>query len=183
MGELDRMAEDLMAVLTTLTAPAGVDDRSIGPMIAASASGGTTAPASEAAGVGAGGAQSQPWNEHLEGWSGAGADELRSADQALAQARRDREDIDQQFTRGIEEARGAARASQERLRAVLAEVEAAQLQLRPSLDTQAGRQQYAELLESKLAEVQTILADAQESHGRGVTALMSAAARYGTTPL
>lgn len=134
-------------------------------------------------GDGVTGSQSEAWESHLTGWSGTGSEQFRVADEALVRARRDREDIDRQFMDGLRDARGAAESSVQRLRAIQANVQAARQGLGPSGDTQAGRQQYAELLQSSIAEVQSILGQSQESHGRAVTALTAAAARYGVTAL
>jgi hypothetical protein len=174
------MAEDLLAVLSALTAHSGLDTA---PSQTPSAAPAPPGHDRGAFGDGVAGSQSEAWASHLTGWSGHGSEQFRAADEALMRARRDREDIDRELAEALRDAGGAAGGSLQRLRAIEADVQAARQGLGPSLDTQAGRQQYAELLQSSIAEVQTILAQAQESHGRAVTALTAVSARYGSTAL
>jgi hypothetical protein len=171
------MAEGLLAVLNELTGQSTLD---ADPKATSRAD-----PAADTVGHDGAGteAQSAAWISHLTGWSGHGSEQFRAADEALVRASRDREKIDRELAEAFRNAAGAAGGSLQRLRAIKADVQAARQALGPSLDTQAGRQQYAELLQSSIAEVQTILAQAKESHERAVTALTAVSERYGATTL
>lgn len=170
--DLDQTAETLVSLLKELTSQGDVD-------------------AVPAPVVGAGGApqqgldeggptgQSAVWRDHLSAWTGAGAEQFRVVDEDLERLRRERESADRELAESLEQARSTARGSLERLRSLQATVEAARAGMGPSLDTQAGRQQYAELLLGGLDEVEAILANAQESHGRAASGFTDVAQRYG----
>ena len=170
--DLDQTAETLVSLLKELTSDGDVD---VAPVPAVGAGG----PAPRGLDDGGQTGQSAVWRDHLSGWTGAGAEQFRVVDEDLERLRRERESTDRELAETLEQARSAARGSLERLRSLQATVEAARAGMGPSLDTQAGRQQYAELLVGGLDEVEAILAHAQESHGRAASGFTDVAQRYG----
>lgn len=124
--------------------------------------------------------ESPPWQTHTMGWSGEAADEARSADARLAQASRTRGEADQELARGIIDAGAAARSAHERLRTIQADVEAGVAALRPSLDTPAGRQQLATLLDSKASEAREVIGQVQAAAAQAAAAMGAATAGYGS---
>jgi hypothetical protein len=127
--------------------------------------------------------ESPPWRTHIMGWSGAGADEAKSADAEIVRTGRARGEVDQSLGQGILDAQAAARTSQSRLRQIHAEVQAGIQALRPSMNTPAGRQQMADLLQRKSSEAREVIRQAQDASTRAAAAMGSAGQGYATLAL
>jgi Domain of unknown function (DUF4226) len=124
--------------------------------------------------------QSPPWQTHTMGWTGAAAEDARSADAALVQTARRRGDADQRLAQGMRGAGEAARSAQERLRTIQKDVEVGVAALRPSLDTPAGRQQLITLLDSKASEAREVIGQAQAAGAQAAAAMSAATGGYGS---
>ncbi|MDT5086045.1 MAG: hypothetical protein QOJ61_3088, partial [Mycobacterium sp.] len=87
---------------------------------------------------------------------------------------------DETFAQAILAAKQAARDSQERLQQIHADVQSAVRALQPSMDTPAGRQQMADLLQSKTTEAREVIRAAQDASARAASAMGSAGQGYGS---
>jgi hypothetical protein len=110
----------------------------------------------------------------LDAWAGSGARQV--ADVQIGEARRG---ADTALTEGFRAAQAAAGVARDRLQRIRAEVGDGVLALQSVADTQAGREQMADLLDRKASEVREVVSQALESSSAAAATLGDAVQGYG----
>ncbi len=110
----------------------------------------------------------------LDAWSGSGAQQV--GDFEIGGARRG---ADATLAQGFRAAQVAAGAARDQLQRIRAEVRSGVVALESVADTQAGREQMADLLDRKSSEVREVLVQARESSSAAATTLGAAGQGYG----
>jgi hypothetical protein len=99
-------------------------------------------------------------------WSGEGAKGADAADASLDHTRAALDEADRRLFTGLADTHAADAQTRLQLQRIHHEIQSGVAALQPSLDTPAGREQLADLLERKATEAKQVSRDAQEAAER-----------------
>jgi hypothetical protein len=99
-------------------------------------------------------------------WSGEGAKGADAAEASLNHTRAALDEADRRLFTGLADAHAADAQTRLQLQRIHHEIQSGVAALQPSLDTPAGREQLADLLERKATEAKQVSRDAQEAAER-----------------
>lgn len=120
-----------------------------------------------------------PSGETSPSSSGRAGTEVAAAEQSLRRSGELREAAESMLTRNLSQAHAAAAESQARMRQLHQEIQTGCEALRPRLGQQAGKEQMAQLLDSKASEVKQTVDQAQQTSSGLAANLLALGEQFG----